>query len=367
MIVIVWKNAARMYWLDGGLLRVGRIYGGRAAERRGSGESRSHKDRDQARLATLPLVELTPLRYYRAIAQTGHMTRAARALGVSQPALSAMLKKLEAEVGAELVHRTARGVELTEAGRVFLTHAEDTLRRADAGVRAVRQLVGLEAGSIRVGAGATATSYLLPPVVSALRRKHPGLRFYVRETGSSAVIAAVLSGELDLGIVTLPVRGAGEEELLKVPLVEDELRLIRRRDEESKRRRDDVRKGKKEDGRGDGSASFRWKDIEGEPLVAFEAGTAVRAIIDQAAEAAGVTLNVVMELRSIESIKQMVAAGIGVALVSRFALEPGEGLICREARLTRKLALIRRRDREPSVAAAAFEKELLGSMRLHGA
>lgn len=287
------------------------------------------------------------------------MTRAARALGVSQPALSAMLKKLEAEVGAALVHRTARGVELTEAGRVFLVHAQDTLRRADGAVRAVRQLIGLEAGSIRVGAGATATSYLLPSVVSSLRAKHPGLRFYVRETGSSAVVAAVLSGELDLGLVTMPIRGPGEEELLRLPLVEDELRLIRRRDGESKRRRDGVKKEA-------GPATFRWKDIEGEPFVAFEAGTAVRAIIDQAAAAAGVTLNVVMELRSIESIKQMVAAGIGVALVSRFALGPGEGQTCRETRLTRRLALIRRKDREPSVAAAAFEKELLAAVRSIG-
>src|SRR6185369_13710000 len=118
------------------------------------------------------------------IAQHGHMTKAARAVGVSQPALSAMLKKLEGEVGAELLHRTGRGVELTEAGRVFLQHAEDALRRADAGVQAVRELVGLERGSIRVGGGATATTYLLPPVVSAVRRKHPGLRFYLREAGS---------------------------------------------------------------------------------------------------------------------------------------------------------------------------------------
>lgn len=302
-------------------------------------------------------MELTPLRYFRAIAETGHLTRAARMLGVSQPALSAMLKKLEAEVGAALVHRTARGVELTEAGRVFLVHAQDTLRRADAAVRAVRQLVGLEAGSIRVGAGATATGYLLPAVVSALRARHPGLRFYVRETGSSAVVAAVLSGELDLGLVTLPIPGPGEEELLSVPLVEDELRLIRRKDGETERRRDGVKRKE---------SSFRWKDLEGEPFVAFEAGTAVRVIIDQAAAAAGVTLNVVMELRSIESIKQMVAAGIGVALVSRFALAPGEGQTCRESKLTRRLALIRRRDREPSVAAAAFEKELLAAVRSMG-
>ncbi|MBN8646122.1 MAG: LysR family transcriptional regulator, partial [Planctomycetes bacterium] len=163
-------------------------------------------------------MELTPLRYFRAIAQYGHMTKAARALGVTQPTLSAMLKKLEAEVGAELLHRTGRGVELTEAGRVFLAHAEDAVRRADAGLAAVRQLIGLETGSIRVGGGATATTYLLPPVVSAVRRAHPGLRFYVREAGSNAVSAAVRSGELDMGIVTLPLSSMDAPDLLVIPL-----------------------------------------------------------------------------------------------------------------------------------------------------
>lgn len=298
-------------------------------------------------------MELTPLRYFRAIAQHAHMTRAARGLGVSQPALSAMLKKLEAEVGAPLVDRTGRGVELTDAGRVFLQHADDALRRADLAVAAVRQLVGLESGSIRVGGGATATTYLLPPVVSAVRRGHPALRFYVREAGSNAVAAAVASGELDLGIVTLPARG--HDGLDARPLVEDELRLI----VPPGHRLRPVGRG----GRADGPAAFRWKDLAGESVVAFEAGTAVRELVDRAALAAGVELGVVMELRSIESIKQMVAAGIGVGFVSRFALAEGEGLACREGRLGRQLAVVRRRDRRPSPAAAEFERVLMQTAR----
>jgi DNA-binding transcriptional LysR family regulator len=305
-------------------------------------------------------VELTSLRYFRTIARLGHMTRAAGELGVSQPALSAMLKKLEAEVGAQLLHRTGRGVELTEAGRTFLTYADDAVRRAEAGVRAVRQLAGLEAGSIRIGGGATATTYILPPVVSRIRRRHPGLRFYVREAGSTAVAAAVVSGELDLGIVTLPIAGSGghgKPDLLTLPLVEDELRLVVPPDH------------RLASGGPGGKKQFRWSDIASEPVIAFEAGTAVRSLIDQASLAAGVSLNVVMELRSIESIKRMVAAGIGVGFVSRFALgggrgggEIGEGLSCREAKLSRSLAIVRKADRIPSPAAAEFEKELVKSV-----
>jgi LysR family cyn operon transcriptional activator len=291
-------------------------------------------------------VELTPLRYFAAIARAGHMTGAARTLGVSQPALSAMVKKLEKEVGAELLHRTGRGVELTEAGRTFLVAAEDALRRIESGVHSVRELAGLQSGSIRVGGGATATTYLLPAVVSEVRRRYPGLRFYVREAGSSAIAGAVLSGELDLGIVTLPLPPAaagGAKDLLTAPLVEDELRLI-------------VPEGHPLSAR----KSFRWADLAGQPVVAFEAGTAVRTMIDQASAAAGVSLSVVMELRSIESIKQMVAAEIGVGFVSRFALGggSGDGLSCRDQRLFRRLAIVRRADRVPSPAAAEFEREL---------
>ncbi|QOJ00533.1 MAG: LysR family transcriptional regulator [Phycisphaeraceae bacterium] len=293
-------------------------------------------------------MELTPMRYFLAIARTGHLTRAAREVGVTQPALSAMLRKLERELGSALVERTGRGVSLTESGRAFLRHAEDAVRAGERAARAVREIAGLEAGSIRVGGGATAVAYLLPPAVSRVRRAHPGLRFYVREAGSSAVASAVASGELDMGIVTLPVIAPGAEDLVKAPLVEDELRMI-------------VPEGHRLAGR----ASFRWADLVGEDVVAFEAGTAVRQMIDRGAASAGVSLNVVMEVRSIESITSMVGAGIGVGFVSRFALAPADaaggrgtgaaGLSCRDGRLTRRLAVVRRRDRAPSPAAAMFE------------
>jgi DNA-binding transcriptional LysR family regulator len=297
-------------------------------------------------------LELTPLRYVGVIAQQGHLTRAARVLGVTQPALSAMLRKLEAEVGASLFDRTGRGVAPTEAGRVFLAHAAEAVRRADSAVRAVRQVAGLEIGSIRVGGGATATAYLLPPVVGAVRRAHPGVRFYVREAGSRAVASAVAGGELDLGIVTLPVEREAAAELLVVPLVDDELVLMV--------------PGSGGVGAGlRGKREFRWKELKGVPVVAFEAGTAVRGVIDEASAAAGVELNVVMELRSIESIKRMVGAGIGVGFVSRFALGGGgeAGLTCREGRLRRGLAIVRRRDRVPGAAAAVFERELLARVK----
>ncbi|MCA9311776.1 MAG: LysR family transcriptional regulator substrate-binding protein, partial [Phycisphaerales bacterium] len=188
----------------------------------------------------------------------------------------------------------------------------------------------------------TAITYLLPGVVSALRRQHPGLRFFVREAGSSAVADAVLRGELDLGIVTLPVRVPGRGDLQEIPLVDDEMRLI-------------VPAGHALEGR----RGFRFRDVASEAFVAFEAGSAVRELVDRAAERAGATLSVVMELRSIESIKHMVAASIGIGLVSRFALGDREGLRCRDDRLVRQLAIVRRADRVPAPGPAEFERMLV--------
>lgn len=293
-------------------------------------------------------MELTALRQFIAVAAEGHMTRAARRLGVTQPALSAMLRKLEAETGAELLHRTGRGVEPTEAGRVFLRHAEEAVRGAESGIRAVRELVGLQSGSIRVGGGATATTYLLPTIVSDFRRSRPGLTFYIREAGSAAIAEAVQRGELDLGIVTLPLAPAystGKSGLVQVPLVDDEFRLILPPRHPLSRQR-----------------SFRWRDLDGQRVVAFEAGSAVRELLDGAAREAGITFEPVMELRSIESIKQMVAAGIGIGFVSRFALRDQQGLVCKDGPLARGLAIVRPKDRLPSPAAAAFEKAIMGSL-----
>ncbi|MFK7759076.1 MAG: LysR family transcriptional regulator [Phycisphaerales bacterium] len=287
-------------------------------------------------------MELRSLKQMVAIAEHGHMTRAAQALGVTQPALSAAVRKLEEELGTALFHRTGVGVDLTEEGKVFLEHARDAIRASERAGDSVREMVGLETGSVRIGAGATATGYLLPRAIQMVRKSHPGLWFSIREAGSGQVVDGVLSGELDLGIVTLPIDDARREELMVIHEFEDELMLI-------------VPAGHRLDDR----RTFRWGDLEGEPVIAFEAGSAVRGILDAASSSHGVSLSVVMELRSIEAIVQMVRAGIGVGFVSRYGIPDGAGIRCKDGGLTRTLGVVRRRDRFLSHAAGAFERALL--------
>ncbi|PIE19184.1 MAG: LysR family transcriptional regulator [Proteobacteria bacterium] len=286
-------------------------------------------------------MEITPLRSFLVLAREGHMTRAAKRLNLTQPAVSAQLRKLEGELGQALFHRTPKGLELTAAGRLFREYVDGALQRLDEGVEALRELAGLARGTLSIGGGATATTYLLPALLGEFHARHPSIRIYVREQGSSGVVEAVQSGRLDVGVVTLP---AGERRggLVVEPWLEDELRLV-------------VPRGHPLEGR----RSFRWAELAGARLVLFEAGAAVRDLIDGRLSASGVEVETVMELRSIESIKQMVVQGIGAAFVSRYALPGGEGgLRCADGALTRTLALVRT-DRPPSAAAAEF----IGLMR----
>lgn len=288
------------------------------------------------------------LKAFLAIAREGHLTRASRALHLTQPAVTARLQRLEEELGVALFHRTAKGMELTEAGGLFRRYVEEAATWLEDGRRAVAGLADLQSGALAIGAGATAATYLLPPLLRSYHQDHPGIRLHVREQGSAAVADGVRSGDLDLGIVTLPV--ADPRGLALSRWRADELLLI-------------APPGHALHGR----ERFSWRELAGVPLVLFEAGTAVRRLIDDALAEHAVEAQVAMELRSIESIKQLVAQGIGAAFVSRYALP--EGLGARPDRglpPRRDLGLCLRADREPSAAAAAF-LDRLGSVEHRGA
>lgn len=311
-----------------------------------------------------------PLKTFLVLASEGKMSRAATLLHRTQPALSAQLARLEEDLGAPLFHRTSKGLVLTDAGRLFHTYAEAALSAVRDGREAVRALAGLERGELVIGGGATATTYLLPAALRDFHHRYPAIRLRVREQGSRAVIDGVLSGELDLGIVTLERQGdAGpaparlrQSGLAVEPWIEDELMLLVPPGH---------RLAKKK--------TYRWSDLANEPLVLFEPGTAVRNLIDQHLLKARVQVVIVMELRSIDAIQQMVRQGIGLGFVSRWSLSgeahpprrmkpqpiPRDGpppkdasgpvaLRSSEDPLVRELALVTRADRVPSAAARSF-------------
>lgn len=219
-------------------------------------------------------------RYFTLAATHGTFTAAARAAHVTQPALTGAIQRLEAELGARLFVRGRRGATLTAAGEALLPCARAALAAVEDGRRAVAEVSGLVAGSVRVGAGATVCSYFLPPVLARFRAEHPGVQILVREAPHEAILAEVESGELDLGIV-----GRRGGELWQM----DALVVV-----------------------GAPGAS-----LEDAPFVTFPRGTTTRALLDRHFPDA----RVAMELGGIAAVKGNVRAGVGVALVSRRAVE----------------------------------------------
>src|SRR5688572_29254714 len=148
------------------------------------------------------------LRCFLSIVENGSFTAATRPTHLSQPALSAAIRRLEESFGARLLHRGRRGAEPTAAGKALVPRARAALAAVEDGRRAVAEVEGLGAGEVRIGGGATACTYFLPAPLAAFRRRYPGVRFQVREAYPDAINTAVEAGEIDLGVVSGPGRDA---------------------------------------------------------------------------------------------------------------------------------------------------------------
>ncbi|WP_410586218.1 LysR family transcriptional regulator [Amycolatopsis sp. lyj-23] len=146
------------------------------------------------------MVELRHLRYFTAVVDERHFSRAAARLYVTQSTLSAQIRQLEAEIGGPLLIRSSRSVELTESGRVFDAEARRILDQADRAVHVARQLVLGEAGSLRIGfAGVAAFSGVLSLDMRAFRRRHPAVALDVVELSPAAVLEQLHAGSIELG------------------------------------------------------------------------------------------------------------------------------------------------------------------------
>ncbi|MCG7960968.1 MAG: LysR family transcriptional regulator [Candidatus Thiodiazotropha taylori] len=282
-------------------------------------------------------MDLLLMRSLVAIADTGSITEAADRIGLTQPALSRRLQQLEDYFGAELFSRGRKGVQLTEIGRLVESEARILIARYDHLRDQVRAHQGLEGGTVRIGGGATAVSFLLPKAIATFQGSHPAVKFQLKEAGSNEVAEDVINGRLELGLVTMPVKNRD----LKVwPLLTDRIVLVGPKQHPlAKKRRI--------------SASA----LDGISFVGFEADTAVRQIIDATLRDAGVTMNVVMELRSIPAILRMVATTGNLAFVSQLGVDSLEDVAeieVRDFKVERELAVIARRGSTLSPAAQAF-------------
>jgi LysR family transcriptional regulator, hydrogen peroxide-inducible genes activator len=246
-------------------------------------------------------MNLKDLKYLVALADTGHFGRAAERTFVSQPTLSAQLKKLEEYLGVKLVERHPKNVQLTEVGRQIVARARRMLSEGEEIVALARNNTDPLAGKLKVALIPTIGPYLLPRVMQKIRKAVPDLKLMLYEYQTEELMRRLKEGEFDLGIVALPVEQDGIEtrELYKEaftvalpnahPLAE--------------------------------RSTIRVPDLKGQTLLLLEDGHCLR---DQALEVCSrVDVREAEDFRatSLETLRHMVVAGLGITLMPELAVE----------------------------------------------
>ncbi|KGN35483.1 LysR family transcriptional regulator [Knoellia subterranea] len=184
------------------------------------------------------MIDAAGLRVMRAIADEGSFTAAALSLGYSQPAISQMVRRLEARTGTTLVERIGRSVRLTEAGAVLARHAGPVLSALDAAEEEVAAIAGLRSGRVRLMAFPSASATLVPKALAKVKAEHPGVSISFSEAEPRESLAALRAGECDLAVAFVyegTDLGRGEEDLdafVTTPLLDDEVLLAVPRDHE---------------------------------------------------------------------------------------------------------------------------------------
>jgi len=281
-------------------------------------------------------MELYQLRYFVEAAAEGNITRAARRLNIAQPALSQQLRRLEEELGGALMIRGRRGARLTAAGESFLPRARAVLEAAESARAAFADVAQLRAGRLVAAAIPAMSGGWLPDRLRRFRSSHPGVEIRLLEGRSIEVAEMVEQGRADVGFLQFPVdverfeSGSLLEERFKIALASSH-RLA-------------------------GRKSLRLPDLEAESFVVYK-GRARETALD-ACRQAGFEPRIACESGELETVRALVAAGLGVALLPAMAVSwPREGvkvLNLKEPSLKRTLGWIRRRKGGSSAAVDAF-------------
>jgi LysR family hydrogen peroxide-inducible transcriptional activator len=292
-------------------------------------------------------MNLRDLRYLVALADVLHFGKAAEACHVSQPTLSTQVKKLEDELGVALVERAPRHVMLTPAGRDIATRARRVLAEVDQMRETARRTSDPEAGSVRLGLFPTLGPYLLPHVVPRIRARFPRLELLLVEEKTEAVLNMLRDGKLDAAVLAMPLH----EDWLETQFLFEEPFLLAVPDGHPLAAL-----------RGD----LRLSQLGDQHLLLLEEGHCLR---DQALEVchmAGAGEKEGFRATSLETLRQMVAAGVGVTLLPMLAVKPPVSpsenirlLAFNDPPPSRRLAMVWRR----TSAMGDFLHQLAGVLR----
>lgn len=238
---------------------------------------------------------LRQIEAFLAVARTKNFTRAAEAFGLSQPALSALIMQFETELEIKLFDRTTRQVELTDAGRQFLPHAERIAQDVIDALASLNETAALQKGYVRLCALPSLSSTLVPLVLADFKNDYPDIRIVVTEALAEPLLAEVMSGRSDFGVgvdirdrENLRFQRIGSDELVVVCHIEHALADL---------------------------AQVSWKQLTQCDLIAMTDNTSVRRQIDAISRTQGIELNIVQEFSFMQTALGFVHQKLGVTIL----------------------------------------------------
>jgi len=294
-------------------------------------------------------MEIDQVETFLAVGTFGGFRRAADALRITQPAVSARIKALESTLGVPLFERGRGGLRLSAAGRALRPHAEQLLHAVALARQAVHGVQPASGGALQIAAALSICTYLLPAVLKRFQGARPRVMVTVRSGHSKEVLEMVLAGEAEIGLA----RSLQHPGVETVSLRDDPLVLVQPRTHRLMARR-----------------RARLPDVADRPLIFFDRGSSDWTLTHGLFRRAGLVPNVVLEVETIETAKRMVERGLGLAFLPHLAVAHEirratlERIDLTDAEpLSRSLDLVHPRHRPLSVEALAFLEALRGAVR----
>ena len=289
-------------------------------------------------------LNLHHLRAFAVVVRLGGVGVAARALEVTQPAISRTIRELEAQVGLRLLERNAEGIVPTDAGRELYEYAQAIVASERAAIEAMSAVRGLERGTIHIGASTTIATYVLPPLIGVFMREHPAIQVRLSAVHTRRLLPMVKDDEVDIALAEAPVVDPG---VIVARWMMDEMVVIAAPTHPLARRAGATR-------------TVKPHDLDEELLILREPESGTRDIVLRGLTAANVVPTRTMAVEATEVIKQLVAEGVGIGVVScdtiadMLALSRLVVLRIEGASITRPFNRLSAPRRRPSAAARAF-------------
>lgn len=296
-------------------------------------------------------MELRQLHYFMKVAQKEHVTQAAEELHVAQSAVSRQIHQLEEELGVNLFMQKGRNLQLTPVGQLFCKRVESLMKDLDKAVAEIHEFLDPERGEIRIGFPHSLGIHLIPSVVAEFRKRYPNVRFRFKQGMFPSLIRDVISAEVDLAFIS-PFPDGHDQVDGDIVLTEEMFAILPLSHPLAQ------------------EESITLSQLKEDKFILFSKGYSLRPIVWQACLDAGFTPQIAFEGEETDTIRGLVAAGMGVSLLPEMAffqsnpLQPARVRIS-EPKITRTIGLIHRSDDKLPLVAQAFRNFLLNYFELH--